>query len=351
MAAYKANGDVAKRAAEDFARLLSTEMKEEEGRQLFERQLQGIPYKEEFEGLGALLADMEPLGNSERILSIADAPLSPASESGFKFWKGVAIAASLLMIVGVGFWVMQGAFLNETHEVRVDRYLTAIGKQREITLSDGTQVALNTGSELLVNLTDRQRSLTLVRGEAYFDVTRDPDRPFTVDIGDQSVTVLGTAFGVRRDPGSITIAVSEGRIAVHKPDEVISDNPVAEVLDANLTKQLSTFSLYTLGQGEQSVYSDDSGAVKLSRYGPAHKIAEWRSGMLTFNQTPLIDVVKELNRYSGKKILIEDKSIIDLPVSGVIRIGRIDVAIRGLEITSNVKARHYPDRVVLEAAL
>ncbi|WIO73774.1 FecR domain-containing protein [Porticoccaceae bacterium LTM1] len=349
MATYKANGEIAKRVAEDFARILSAEVKEEEGRQLFEKQLKDSPYKEEFETLGALLADIESLGNSERILSIADAPLPPVSESGFKFWKGVAIAASLLLMMGVGFWVMHGEFLRETPEGRIDRYLTAIGKQREIALSDGTQVALNTGSELLVSLTDGQRSLTLVRGEAYFDVARDPERPFTIDIGDQVITVLGTAFGVRRDPGSITIAVEQGRIVVHKSGEAVSENVSSEQLGSESIGKLPAFSQYVLEQGEQSIYNDDAGTVELSRYESTQKVAEWRSGLLTFNQEPLFDVVKELNRYSGKKILIEDKSIIDLPISGVIRINRIDVAVRGLEVTSNIKARHYFDRIVLES--
>lgn len=65
--------NVRQRTLPDF---ISTEMKEEEGRQLFERQLKDSPYKEEFETLGILLADMESLGDTERILSIADAPLS-----------------------------------------------------------------------------------------------------------------------------------------------------------------------------------------------------------------------------------------------------------------------------------
>ena len=93
----------------------------------------------------------------------------------------------------------------------------------------------------------------------------------------------------------------------------------------------------------------DSGKEQIVAYVPENlqNLSLWRTGTLDFDSVPLVDVVRELNRYSGKKILIEDAGIIDLKVLGVIQIDRISLALQGLEHTLPIKVTHHFDQIVL----
>ncbi|MCV6605338.1 MAG: FecR domain-containing protein, partial [Porticoccaceae bacterium] len=248
-------------AAQDFARLLSTNVKEDEARNLREKQREDSEYKKEFELLAELHADMEKIPHKEQILKVVEGELS---NSNRRRWGGLAVAASLVLAVLLGLWGGQYHLPGNTADQKVDRYVTRIGVQKEVPLSDGSTIVLNTGSEALVRFSDSERFISLVRGEVYFDIARDPSRPLTIDMGDQVITVLGTAFGVRRDPGSIKITVESGKVAVHRPREIPSEHHTTFEGQQGEVLHLPSFSQYTLIKGEQSVYSEDTGSVDLS---------------------------------------------------------------------------------------
>ena len=74
---------------------------------------------------------------------------------------------------------------------------------------------------------------------------------------------------------------------------------------------------------------------------------QWRTGMLQFSGEPLYKVVGELNRYSAKKILIEDTAIMDLEVYAALRVDRLESALMGLEQGNPIKVSRYFDRIVI----
>ena len=82
------------------------------------------------------------------------------------------------------------------------------------TLPDGSTVELNAGAEIAVNFTPERRSVRLVRGEAFFSVTKDATRPFVVSASGVEVRAVGTAFAVRCDTEGVGVLVTEGRVAV-----------------------------------------------------------------------------------------------------------------------------------------
>src|SRR3546814_4964644 len=89
------------------------------------------------------------------------------------------------------------------------RYATVLGEQRSVTLKDGSQVILDTASELLVQYGSRERKLTLQRGRADFSVQHDDDaqRPFVVHAATGTVTATGTQFQVRVESGIGTVTL------------------------------------------------------------------------------------------------------------------------------------------------
>src|SRR5436190_5985070 len=74
---------------------------------------------------------------------------------------------------------------------------TRIGEQRTITLKDGSRMALNTDTRIVVEPWNETRGVRLERGEAYFEVAKDPKKPFVVVAGKKRIVAIGTAFAVR----------------------------------------------------------------------------------------------------------------------------------------------------------
>jgi transmembrane sensor len=114
--------------------------------------------------------------------------------------------------------------------------VTQVGEQLSQTFEDGSEILMNGNSEIEVTYYRNKRLVKLVRGEAIFNVTKNPDRPFIVDSGYGKVTVLGTRFAVNRMDQLIRVSVDHGCVRVEPqpalagaPWIVLSDGQVAEI--------------------------------------------------------------------------------------------------------------------------
>ena len=144
------------------------------------------------------------------------------------FW---AAAASLLLIAFSTLW-----FINKTATSSIEDTIvrSAQTERKEITLSDGTEVILNTGTELLVkgNFGVNQRRV-LLKGEAYFKVAKDAEKPFIIQSGQLSTQVLGTAFNISAYPerDRMKVSVLTGRVRVSqstgKSERILADQMTA----------------------------------------------------------------------------------------------------------------------------
>ena len=127
--------------------------------------------------------------------------------------------STLAVIVVVGIGAMTG-FIKMPFDVgRLHResgiYATSIGERRDITLADNTVVTLNTGSKMSVDYSTGSREVFLVRGEASFQVTADPSRPFIVNAGMRRFQAAGTRFNVRvMTPQLTELTVTDGTVKV-----------------------------------------------------------------------------------------------------------------------------------------
>lgn len=200
----------------------------------------------------------------------------------------VALAASVLMIMVCGVWFAQppgyaAALLAD------DR--TAIGEHQQRLLADGSVVTLGAASALSVKITAQRREVQLLRGEAFFEVAAEPSRPFVVHAGGGSVEVLGTQFNVSLQQDSATVSVAQGKVAVAFNGRRLDLTP---------------------GQGAR--FGDDQ-LVRLADID-VQNVGFWRQGRLVFEARALRDVVNDLARYRGGRIIV-DEAIATLPVSGV----------------------------------
>jgi transmembrane sensor len=201
---------------------------------------------------------------------------------------GFAAAASALIVLAVA-----GFILN-----RAPVYQTIRGQQQTARLSDGSSVALNSDTLLRIRFTPAERRVELDRGEALFQVAKNPQRPFIVQVGDQQVRAVGTKFDVRVENGSLAVVLIEGRVAIAR------------------AKSGHATPLATLAPGERLILEPGATTAKVDRVNVETATA-WRRGELMFEDAALSDAAAELNRYGGVPVALGDPGLAKLRVSGV----------------------------------
>lgn len=332
-------------AARQVARLYSGRMTAEQARDIASKQSVSAEFRQDFVDIAEGLADMEMLAGDPDILSIVETASLPRRQRNIRWLPSLAAAASLLLVAGL-IWQWQGLLGDAVSESTGQRYVTRVGEQKTIELDDGSVVTLNTGTELQVMMGEHKRQLHLKRGEAYFAVTKDASRPFTIDLGERSVTVLGTEFNIRKTPEKLTIGVLDGEISLHKNDVAVVPTALLISAAGNANQKEPLQQVRIKAGWAAEVNLEDNAVIG---YVPENidRLQSWRSGQLRFDEEPLSAVIRELNRYVGKKILIEDAAIMDMKIYAAVRIDRIDLALASLEKTLPIKVVHYFDRTIL----
>jgi transmembrane sensor len=182
-----------------------------------------------------------------------------------------------------------------------DHYATRVGERLTTTLSDGSTITLNTNSEIRVYYSDAVRRIELIRGQAFFAVARQSDRPFVVDAGARAVRALGTSFEVRREDNALEVVLVEGRIAVGERGAIAR---------GDLRRAIE------LQAGEQLIAARDAYAVAPV---DAERATSWRSGRILFSATPLSEAVAEINRYRLHPLVVDDEEVAEMVISGSFR--------------------------------
>ncbi len=334
------------RAAADIARLFSDRLSPSDEQRISRWRNRSQPYRDDFLDTLNALDDFEKLENDPDLLALINQQKSKIKTPTMHgYWPKLAAAALVLLGLWAGY---RGISCSSVEPQNVLRYVTRIGEQKTVELKDGSTVTLNTGSELMVDINDNSRRMMLQRGEVFFDVAKDPLRPFSVALGDRAITALGTQFNIRKEPQKFSLAVIEGVVAIHREGE--SASPTAAKLSAVRGKRVYVRDSSQRRIEAGTIVEFDVAQQELSGYlaDDITKISGWRTGILRFDAVPLYLVVKELNRYSGRKILIEDASVIDLELYASVHLSKLDTALSVLERTLPVKVTYYFDRIVIE---
>lgn len=291
-----------------------------------------------------MLSDIEQLaedGDIQKLLESVDLPASNPPARQRRWWP-MALAASMILAVIIGLLTVKQP---EPPQMKFDRYVTRTGEQKTIELQDGSVITLNTATQLLVAISEDERRIMLDRGEAYFAVAKDPKRPFTVQVDGRSVTALGTEFNIRSELDHFKLAVIEGVVAIHTPS--VNPSLAAPELDESTPSPRLLTGQYRINAGTVIDYDLKEHSILAARPKDLSAMYQWRTGMIGFNAVPLSEVVKELNRYSAKKILIEDASIMDLKLYAGVRLDRLDLSLMGIEASLPVTVKTYIDRIVI----
>ncbi len=192
-------------------------------------------------------------------------------------------------------------------------YQTQRGELRQITLDDGSRVALNGLSQVSIEFDKQRRHIQLQRGEAYFEIARDSNRAFVVAINNVKVRVLGTAFNVDVLPQQLDISVTHGVVEIALPG--------AAALRAV--------------KGEQvSLSLDSSGTVAsttMRKLDDIDQVYSWRQNMLRLNGESLQSAIEKINRQSSRHIVAVDDSIKEFAVYGAFDLTNVESFLNAME--------------------
>jgi len=209
-------------------------------------------------------------------------------------------------------------------------YRSAIGGIKVLSLSDGSTVTLNTNTTIHVVLSAAERRIELDRGEAFFEVAKDPLRPFIVSAAGKRIVAVGTKFSVFREAQDTRVVVTEGAVKVEELRGGVAAGPATELAAGSIAQAGSAGVL-----------------VKRGSVAEAEAYMSWRSGYISLRDTELAVAVAEFNRYNKKQLVIADPAITNLKIGGNLRAANVEAFVRVLEEGFPVRADDQGDRIVL----
>ena len=225
----------------------------------------------------------------------------------------------------------------------VDRagYGTAIGEIRQVALRDATVMHLDSATRVQTAFSDRARRVDLAGGRVFVDVTRMADRPFTVHVGDTGFTALGTAYSVHRDTARIRLEVYEGRVRIVRPGRdpvTIAAGDGAHVAPPNTDPDTNQNT--DTGPNTDPNTHTATGLEIFALGGPsAPDGPAWTRNRAVFSATPLRDAVREINRYTTRKVIVADTALADHRISGVFTLTDTDAFIRTAALITGATVR------------
>lgn len=234
----------------------------------------------------------------------------------------VAALFIILLSITIGYF----AFRKQP-EITYEEIYAARGEMKEHTLKDGTHVILNAESKLIIpsDFNEENRNIRMV-GEGFFDVTRDPAKPFIIENGSTKVKVLGTSFNVKsyREDDYINVTVSTGKVLVNI---------------SSIDLQLRIASMQHL-----SIRKSTGEMTKLSLQ--ENKYNDWIKGILYFNREPISEVLKTINRKYHKNVILECKNCNHI-ISGTHDNKSLEAVVEAICFTTGLKSRNSNDGTII----
>ncbi|WP_276484864.1 FecR family protein [Paraflavitalea pollutisoli] len=229
-------------------------------------------------------------------------------------WWPAAAAAAVLIIVAATWWAQSGRSTATPVKDFVAFAATAQHIQR-VTLPDGSTVLLNGNSSVSLSPGfNKQKREVLLKGTAFFQVARNPEKPFTVISGDVSTTALGTSFYIHQSSNQAptTVSLLTGKVRV----EVAGQSPIHLV------------------PYEQGVYQTKKDLVKTTFDN--NMLVNWTKGMVIFNNANWDQVKNTIEEFFDKQLIIGNGRK-DISFTGAFKADQLESILSSLEFTYDLK--------------
>ncbi|TCS31754.1 FecR family protein [Acidomonas methanolica] len=197
---------------------------------------------------------------------------------------------------------------------------------KTLTLADGSRAILDSDTAIATRYTASARTITLLKGNALFEVKHDPRRSFRVVARDGATEDVGTVFEVRREEARVRVTVARGVVDVHAPRGA----PTAVRLEA----------------GDRTSYTD--GRIAPVEHGiAAEEIAAWAHGDLILDNAPIHEAIAAIARYRRGRVYVLANDVETPRISGAFRIDQADAAITTIAATAGMTVTHLPAGILL----
>jgi transmembrane sensor len=272
----------------------------------------------------------EVASNIVRLFASDSERPSPASSTAPIRWKVAATVAACaltaLLVLGVR---------TARYEHSIE---TELGEWKAVTLADGSELQLGPNTRLKFDLNDEQRSIALLRGEAYFKVAKDATRPFLVEANAYAVKAVGTQFAVSHRSDELIVTVREGEVRV--APRTRSNRQAGDDESLELSVPLTA---------DEQLRIARTWPVTPSRINVRSELA-WCEKLLMFEQDDTLgDAVKEFNTRNRVQLRL-DPLAASLPVRGIFDASDPLTFAQTVDKTSPVAVRRLAADILLISA-
>lgn len=298
---------------------------------------------EMWNGLNMRLSEKSKIqssGNKEKVIPIHSkstlekAVNRPTNSYNIFDYFNFRVACVLILAIAFGTLaslLFTGVPISKKNELIMvlEEHKTTPGVKSHLTLSDGSQVVLNSGSELkyLKNFERDRREVFLI-GEAFFNVAKDSLRPFTVHTLETTTTALGTSFNVRAyKDETIDVSLLTGKVAVNKVD--LMTEPV------------------TLLPGEALQIDTGKNELVKSTFDKELVIG-WTKKRIVFHKTPLLEAIRVLENWYGVHIQVLNRPSHKILLSGKFQEETLENVLEGLRFSTRFEFKIDKENVTIK---
>ena len=247
----------------------------------------------------------------------------PATSSRtYKMPRWIPWAAMVIVICGLGLLsYLSSGYVRPRPAIEYVEQTTPYGQTSLVTLADGSKVYLNALSKLRYpRMFAASTREVYISGEAFFEVTPNPDKPFLVHSGPLTTKVLGTSFNIKAYAGDSiqVVTVASGIVQV-----------------ATAGNRAAASQKIRLSPNQQASYSMTSQLTK-AQVDAAALIA-WKEGMLRFDDTPLGEACRQLERWYGVKIIFHNKAIHSCLLTAQFRNEPLSVVLESMSLSTGIQ--------------
>ena len=238
----------------------------------------------------------------------------------------------------IGIAMVAAAYLYLSPMYSVTVYKTLAGQKTTITLPDSTIVTLNGNSSLSYRGSWKETKLRSVdfSGEAYFKVKSNAEKPFVVNTSGITIKVVGTTFNVKSydEDEDVETTLVEGKVIIEKAAEGHSVSEIVKLLP-----------------DQKAIFSKNSKQIVLKKVKSENE-ASWIKGSLIFEDEPFSEIVKDLERWYGAKIILKDRASLQCRFNTKIESESLEEVLKLFSLSGNVKY-HFKDdhQVLIEGSL
>lgn len=310
----KYSGQVNEKAREWFVTMQSDDIDPEKNCQFLDWIMQDPAHQQAYNDYQRIFADVASLGQGANGTSLLAYPAQKSTswlkDLSAKLVNYINPPIAIIALASISLFVL--AFLLRAHEdIKFYNYQTAVAEIATIKLEDGSEITLSGKTSLKAWFNSNERHVELLNGQAFFNIAKNPKKPFWINIDHTLVKVVGTQFDIHKTDNTVMVAVSEGIVSIFNINEQNKDNYAnlnsSQSVKLVKNQRITNSRLHGLGDVEKITAND---------------VATWRLGKLYFKYEKLKDVVEDINRYYNGTIECDPK-IADMPLTAVISIDKI----------------------------